>query len=122
MAGSSSSGSIGGLLKFFAILGCVLSPAWYLLDRRLQSFYVFELDHLHDLAKRSIAAYGNNTRAMVAYIVDELGEKTSTKSYINHNEEWIFNNAGGAMGAMYIIHASMALPLSALYIANCSES
>lgn len=42
-------------------------------------------------------------------IVSELSAKLPG-GYINLNEEWIFNNAGGAMGAMYIIHASK-LPL-----------
>lgn len=104
---SSSRGGIGGWLKFLAVLLGVLTPLYYVLERNLESFYIFKTDHLHDLAKRGIAAHGNDTRAVVKYIVDELGAQASTKSHINHDEEWFFNNAGGAMGAMYIIHASV---------------
>jgi C-8 sterol isomerase len=106
MAPNSSQSGMGGLLKFLAILVGIFTPLVYVLERNLESFYIFQPDHLHDLAKRGIAAHGNDTRAVVKYIVDELGVQVGTKSHINHDEEWIFNNAGGAMGAMYIIHAS----------------
>ncbi|KAK3685552.1 C-8 sterol isomerase [Podospora appendiculata] len=98
---------MSGLFKFLAILVGVLTPVFYVLEQNLNSFYIFETDHLHDLAKRGIAAHGNDTRSIVKYIVDELGDRTATKSHINFDEEWVFNNAGGAMGAMYIIHASV---------------
>ena len=42
------------------------------------------------------------------FIVGELTEKLPG-GYVNVDEEWIFNNAGGAMGAMYVIHASKFL-------------
>eukprot|EP00028_Trichosphaerium_sp_Am-I-7-wt_P014512 CAMPEP_0168509058 /NCGR_PEP_ID=MMETSP0405-20121227/526_1 /TAXON_ID=498012 /ORGANISM="Trichosphaerium sp, Strain Am-I-7 wt" /LENGTH=166 /DNA_ID=CAMNT_0008526397 /DNA_START=146 /DNA_END=646 /DNA_ORIENTATION=+ len=42
---------------------------------------------------------------IVAYIVTELNKKYP--GHINNNQEWIFNNAGGAMGSMYVIHASL---------------
>ncbi|KAM7223424.1 C-8 sterol isomerase [Rhypophila decipiens] len=98
---------ITGILKFLAILLGVFMPIYYVLEQNLEKFYIFETDHLHDLAKRGIAAHGNDTRAIVKYIVDELSDRTSTTKHINHDEEWVFNNAGGAMGAMYIIHASI---------------
>ncbi len=116
MAKSSSSGGLGGWLKFFAILLGVLTPLFYVLEQNLESFYVFEVDHLRDLAKRGVEAHPNDTRAIVQYIVDELSQKTTTKNHINLDEEWIFNNAGGAMGAMYIIHASMSRPPSILFL------
>ena len=105
MAQKSSSG-LGGWLKFFALLLGVLTPAWYFMEQRLESFYIFQPAQLHDLSKRAIAAHGNDTRSVVRYIVDELSADVGVKSHINVDEEWMFNNAGGAMGAMYIIHAS----------------
>lgn len=99
--------SITGWLKFFAILFALVAPIAYVLEQRLESFYVFDTEHLHDLQKRAISAHGNDTKAIVKYIVDELNEREGVAPYINNDEEWVFNNAGGAMGAMYIIHASV---------------
>ncbi|CAN8095992.1 unnamed protein product [Discula destructiva] len=95
------------LLMLLALLVGVFSPVVYFLEQHLESFYIFRPDHLHDLAKRSIAAHGNDTHAVVKYIVDELHGDAALTNYVNLDEEWIFNNAGGAMGAMYIIHASI---------------
>ena len=97
-------------LKIFAILFGVLAPVYYLLDQNLERFYVFKLDQLEDVSQRGIAAHGNDTRAIVQFIVDELAGQATVSSYVNRDEDWMFNNAGGAMGAMYIIHAS-ASPL-----------
>ncbi|KAL0464997.1 ERG2/sigma1 receptor-like protein [Neurospora intermedia] len=99
--------SIGGWLKFFAILFALVAPIAYVLEQRLESFYVFDTEHLHDLSKRAISAHGNDTKAIVKYIVDELNDRNGVAPYVNNDEEWVFNNAGGAMGAMYIIHASI---------------
>lgn len=93
-------------LGFLAILLALFSALYSFLDARLEQFYIFEPDHLHDLSQRAIAAHGNNTRGVVDYIVAELDQKVPSQ-YVNKDEEWVFNNAGGAMGAMYIIHASM---------------
>ncbi|AEO63444.1 7e64036a-a7cb-45e3-ad29-66df1cac2caa [Thermothielavioides terrestris] len=106
-SGCRCAGGLGGWLKFLAILLGVLTPVYYLLEQNLHRFYIFDLDQLHDVAKRGIAAHGNDTRAIVQYIVDELSGQVSLSSYINRDEEWMFNNAGGAMGAMYILHASI---------------
>lgn len=102
------------LLFLLAALVGLLSPVVYLLEQRLESFYIFDKDHLHDLSKRAIAAHGNDTRSVVSYIVGELHGKPDLTSYVNLDEEWIFNNAGGAMGAMYIIHASESSLIASL--------
>ncbi|KAK7741031.1 C-8 sterol isomerase [Cytospora paraplurivora] len=94
-------------LFLLAALVGLLSPIVYLLEQRLEDFYIFSPDHLHGLAKQGLAAHGNDTRAVVSYIVNELHGDAKTASHVNLDEEWIFNNAGGAMGAMYIIHASV---------------
>lgn len=99
-------------LTLIAILVGVLSPVIYLLEQNLESFYILKQDHLHDLALRGIKQHGNNTREIVRYITGEL--HSMHPAHINLEEEYIFNNAGGAMGAMYIIHASrfQHLPLA----------
>jgi C-8 sterol isomerase len=71
----------------------------------LEWFYIFSPLQLHDLSLRAISAHGNDTAGVVAFIAGELNEKFPG-GYVNLEQEWIFNNAGGAMGAMYVIHAS----------------
>ncbi|ROT43079.1 ERG2 and sigma1 receptor-like protein [Sodiomyces alkalinus F11] len=100
-----NSNSIGSWLFFLATLLGAIFPIYYMLEKNLDKFYIFDHEHLHDLSKRAIAEHGNNTKAIVDYIVTELHGMHPAN--VNLNEEWMFNNAGGAMGAMYIIHASI---------------
>ncbi|KAH6665554.1 putative C-8 sterol isomerase (Erg-1) [Halenospora varia] len=94
------------LLTLLAITTALLSALIYFLDSHLDWFYIFTPEQLHDLSLRAIKTHGNDTTSVVSYIVGELSEKLPG-GYVNLDEEWIFNNAGGAMGAMYIIHASI---------------
>ncbi|RKF54920.1 C-8 sterol isomerase [Golovinomyces cichoracearum] len=93
-------------LSSITILVAIFALLFTYLNSRLEKFYIFTPEHLHDLSQRAIASHGNDTGAIVSYIKNELSEKFHG-GYINTDEEWIFNNAGGAMGAMYIIHASL---------------
>lgn len=74
-------------------------------------WYVFTPESLHELAQAAIAAapHPDDTAFMTSYIVRNLTETyPSTQIRLNPDtSEWVFNNAGGAMGAMYIIHASI---------------
>ncbi|KAI9371512.1 ERG2 and Sigma1 receptor like protein-domain-containing protein [Aspergillus egyptiacus] len=96
------------ILSFAIALLALFAGVYKYLDARLEQFYIFDPDHLHALSRRAIAAHGNDTRSVVQYIVSGLEEKVGTAN-LNFEEEWVFNNAGGAMGAMYIIHASTAI-------------
>lgn len=82
-----------------------ISSLMYMLESHPDSFYIFDPTELHTLSKSAIAAHGNDTRAVVDYIVDHLAK--SHPNHVNVEEEWVFNNAGGCMGAMTIIHASI---------------
>jgi C-8 sterol isomerase len=92
------------LLALGAILG-VLTTLMYTLDSHLEKFYIFTPSGLHALSQEAISLHGNDTASVVSHIVSSLS--ITHGPHINLDEEWIFNNAGGAMGAMYIIHASI---------------
>ncbi|GAA97868.1 hypothetical protein E5Q_04548 [Mixia osmundae IAM 14324] len=78
----------------------------YALDGIRDRFYIFEPAKLHQTALKAIQAHPNDTRAIIDSIVADL--RTDLPGHaISQTEEWVFNNAGGAMGAMYIIHASV---------------
>ncbi|KAL4243340.1 C-8 sterol isomerase [Abortiporus biennis] len=91
---------LGGLFVFFS---------W--LDSIRERFYVFDPESLHTLAKDAIAASPspNDTYAIINYIVSHLQEEypSSLVSLNTNTSEWTFSNSGGAMGAFYVIHASI---------------
>lgn len=92
------------LLLLGAILG-LLTSAMYMASPYLEQLYIFSPSELAKLSTDAIEAHGNDTAAVVEYIVENLAR--NHPDHVNLDEEWIFNNAGGAMGAMYIIHASV---------------
>lgn len=92
------------LLALGAILGA-LTSVMYMFDSQLENYYIFNPKELHELSLQAIELHGNDTKSVVEHIVSSLS--STHGAHVNLDEEWIFNNAGGAMGAMYIIHASI---------------
>ncbi|KAI0090422.1 ERG2 and sigma1 receptor-like protein, partial [Irpex rosettiformis] len=105
--------SSSSLSKWFKglIALIVLYATCSFLDSIKSRWYVFDPEEIHKLAQAAIAASPDpdDTSFMVSYIIKNLTSTyPSTQISINTNEsEWVFNNAGGAMGAMVIIHASI---------------
>lgn len=97
-------------LSLAVLLFAALYGIYTILDANLESFYIFNPPQLHKIALSAIDQHGNNTQAIVSDIISQLSAIDSIKPHLNFQEEWIFNNAGGAMGAMYIIHASEFSP------------
>jgi len=75
-----------------------------LLDQIKHRWYVFDQNKLQEIAKKVI-----EKKHPVPELFRELAIALDKEypGYINLQEKWIFNNAGGAMGAMYILHCSI---------------
>ncbi|WFD20039.1 hypothetical protein MCAP1_002283 [Malassezia caprae] len=81
-------------------------------DALMRQFFIFDQPKLHAIVKGAIANHGNNTELIFDEIVTQLRKDPKVGPTLNPNSfrdpnEWVFNNAGGAMGSMYIIHASI---------------
>ncbi|OAV93967.1 hypothetical protein PTTG_09132 [Puccinia triticina 1-1 BBBD Race 1] len=83
-------------------------------------WYIFDPTEVHQIALEAIDRYPNSTSSVVHHIIKTFESQPKLKAHITANpfpdptqsaspypSEWVFNNAGGAMGAMYIIHASI---------------
>jgi hypothetical protein len=66
--------------------------------------YVFDPSVLHEIAR---AAVGKKPRAdMIAAVEEALVERYP--EHIDRSPPWLFNNAGGAMGQIKILHSSLS--------------
>jgi C-8 sterol isomerase len=93
------------ILSTLALVLALLTSLPYIFHPNLTSLYVFSPSDLHALSQSAISTHGNNTAAIVAHILSSL--ESTHAPYIATQESWLINNAGGAMGAMTIIHASL---------------
>lgn len=66
--------------------------------------YIFDPDTLHAAAKTAVAA-GGNLHDKARVVREQLNDRFPGQ--INMEDEWVFNIAGGAMGQMTILHASI---------------
>ena len=64
--------------------------------------HVFDPEVLHGIAKRAV---GTPMDQMVPTLVSRLAEHYP--KHVEREPQWVFNNAGGAMGAMAVLHASI---------------
>eukprot|EP00042_Codosiga_hollandica_P012738 m.28762 g.28762 ORF g.28762 m.28762 type:complete len:235 (-) comp40314_c0_seq1:29-733(-) len=72
-----------------------------------ESQYVFDPKHMKEVAEKAIATHPNgNASQIIASVVAQL--KVSHPRYIIDTDRWIFNNAGGAMGSMLVLHCSLS--------------
>ncbi|KIO21638.1 hypothetical protein M407DRAFT_218011 [Tulasnella calospora MUT 4182] len=91
----------------WASLVVVFALVCRVLDTIKDRWYIMDPPFLHELAKDAIATYPGDTTNVINHIVTNLTATYGTKHINTRQEEWVFNNAGGAMGAMYVIHASI---------------
>lgn len=85
---------------------CESPVSTYLLVTQ-ERWYIFDPTMLHELSQEAIATHEGNMPLIVSHILRNLTETYGTNHINPREDEWVFNNAGGAMGAMYIIHASI---------------
>jgi len=100
-------------LRLLGIYLPILLTIFYLLDKHvLSSLYIFEPAKLQELCRKSIDLYGGengNTTLLFEDLTLRLQEEYGTKHVADlDHREWVFNNAGGAMGSMVILHASIS--------------
>lgn len=63
---------------------------------------IFDPTELHEVVKGAI---GRPIDEMIPNLVDELSARYP--GHIRNTGQWVLNNAGGAMGAMLVLHASI---------------
>jgi hypothetical protein len=66
--------------------------------------HIFDPDDLH-MAVRKVVGLGE-PRAMFAALAQDLAARYP--GHVRFDDRWLFNNAGGAMGTMTLLHASVS--------------
>ena len=92
---------IGKLLTIATVLVAVVLGIGH------ESQFVFSPEDMHKIAQEALKqANHNDPQDIIDRVVAGLSEKYP--KYIVKEPEWLFNNAGGAMGAMLVLHCSLS--------------
>ncbi|BFZ57785.1 C-8 sterol isomerase [Savitreella phatthalungensis] len=94
---------ISSLAKTLAVLLLL----WSVADQYVDRLFVFDHAKLQELSRASISLHGNDTSALLTHLTRSLREEYGNAVVEWSKEDWFFNNAGGAMGTMVILHASV---------------
>ena len=99
-------------LFYWSIISLIIYAA---LDRLfytwLPSRYVFDHKELQAIVQDTLKDHQDNHLGdILGDLIPRIKEKYGDKLAINdlNWDEWVFNNAGGSMGNMFIIHASIS--------------
>ncbi len=68
--------------------------------------HVFDPVELQAIAKTAIARHAGNSTGVVTAVIAAVRAKYG--KHMIDSDEWMFNNAGGAMGSMIVLHASFS--------------
>ncbi|KAI5479576.1 C-8 sterol isomerase (erg-1) [Pseudohyphozyma bogoriensis] len=110
-----------------AVFVAIASAACMVLERVKHNWYIFDRHEMHKLAQEAVALHPNDAPSIFNHIVTSLqsthpsfaintpfsatpltvASNGSVSGYEANDAEWVWNNAGGAMGSMFIIHASI---------------
>jgi C-8 sterol isomerase len=98
-------------LRLISIVVAIIAALLCIADiYLLPTLYVFDPVKLQQISKKAIASpgAGKNFTLLLDHLVTGLQEEYGTNlvQSLAHNE-WFLNNAGGAMGQMVILHASL---------------
>ncbi|EEB08443.1 C-8 sterol isomerase Erg2 [Schizosaccharomyces japonicus yFS275] len=88
----------------FAVFAAVIG---YIQKYHLRSFFRLDPVKLQELSQQSIALYPNDTRSLFYDLNQRLIAEYGDLIEPYNDEDWVHNNAGGAMGTMFILHASI---------------
>lgn len=87
----------------FVIFACITIVV--VVDPLIPRFYAINPNKLQQIQREVLSRSHNRTIDCLNDLIRSL--KRAYPNLLNSKSEWIFNNAGGAMGAVYILHASL---------------
>ncbi|EKX53547.1 hypothetical protein GUITHDRAFT_91839 [Guillardia theta CCMP2712] len=67
---------------------------------------VFDEKKLAEIARKALAKESKNATRIINNVIDLM--RKEYPDYIEKGDKWLFNNAGGAMGSMTVLHASFS--------------
>jgi C-8 sterol isomerase len=100
------------LLPLSLVLVAVYYASHWLFANWLPGQYVFDWQELNGIVNKVLETTNENnseTGAIFDELISQLQERYGEKLINSEKaDEWLFNNAGGAMGQMFILHASLS--------------
>ncbi|GMM28952.1 C-8 sterol isomerase [Martiniozyma asiatica (nom. inval.)] len=97
------------LVKSLAIFSAIFYLLHFLFHTWLPGNYIFDKVELEQIVKETLKNEHVTTEDLFTDLTNNLIKKYGSE-YINsfNTNDWVFNNAGGAMGQMIILHASIS--------------